>query len=374
MAQAPEQRLEALDFLRGFAIIGTLGTNIWIFANAGNLGAVFGQTNYTSQLETWLQHLTLFLTNGKFLGILTILFGVGLELQYQSAKKQGRAFLPAYLWRSLLLFLDGLLHFALVIEFDILMGYAITAMIAAVMVYKNWIRPTMWLAFGLHGLLVGLGTVGLFFGDASQGLSGYADLQRVYLEGSYWDGVLYRLREFWLLRIEPVFVIPLSLGLFLLGVQFFRRGFLTDQALALRFLRLGLGLGLPLALLCEFYSEQLILVSRYAVAPLVGVGYIGLVLHAFHRGWLERIRHGVARFGRMALSNYMLQGVLASVLFYGWGLGLGRQPNAFVALAAWLGIVSVLVLFSKWWLGRFSQGPFERVWKTLSEAPFKNSR
>jgi uncharacterized protein len=108
MAQAPEQRLEALDFLRGFAIIGTLGTNIWIFANAGNLGAVFGQTNYTSQLETWLQHLTLFLTNGKFLGILTILFGVGLELQHQSAKKQGRAFLPAYLWRSLLLFLDGL--------------------------------------------------------------------------------------------------------------------------------------------------------------------------------------------------------------------------------------------------------------------------
>jgi uncharacterized protein len=373
MAQPPKQRLEALDFLRGFAIMGTLGTNIWIFANAGNLGAVFGQPDYASQLEVWLQQFTLFFANGKFLGMLTILFGVGLELQHQSAKKQGRAFLPAYLWRSLLLFLDGLLHFALVIEFDILMGYAITAMIAAVVVYKNWIRPAMWIGFGLHGAMVGLGTVGLFFDGSSQGLMGYADLQRVYLEGSYWDGILYRLREFLLLRIEPVFVIPLSLGLFLLGVQFFRRGFLTDQVLALRLMRVGLGVGLPLALFCELYPEQLILVSRYAVAPMVSVGYIGLLLHAYHCGWLEPIRANVVLFGRMALSNYMLQGVLASVLFYGWGLGLGRSPNAFVALSAWVGILLVLVLFSKWWLGRFAQGPFETVWKTLSEAPFKKS-
>jgi uncharacterized protein len=54
-----------------------------------------------------------------------------------------------------------------------------------------------------------------------------------------------------------------------------------------------------------------------------------------------------------------------------WGFGLARQPNAFVALAAWVGIVVVLLLFSRWWMGRFSQGPFECVWKTLSEMPFK---
>jgi uncharacterized protein len=365
------KRLDALDFLRGFAIIGTLGTNIWLFANAGDIDALLGSSNYATALESWLQQVVLFFTNGKFLGMLTILFGVGLELQYQSAKKQGKAFLPAYLWRSSLLFLDGLLHFVLVIEFDILMGYALTAMLAAWIVASGKIRPAMWTAFVLHGLMVLLGTVVLFFADSSQELVGFDQLKRIYLEGSYWDGVQVRMQEFWLLRAEAIFVIPLSLGLFLFGVQLFRRGFLTDQGIMLHMLRWGLGLGLPLALLCQVFPTQLLLVSRYAVAPLLSVGYIGFLLYGFYAGWWKRLQHSVVLFGRMALSNYMLQGLLASILFYGWGLGLARQPNAFVALAAWVGIVVVLLLFSRWWMGRFSQGPFERVWKTLSEAPFK---
>ncbi len=150
------KRIELLDVLRGFAILGTLGTNIWLFANAGNIGAFFGNTTYQSQLEGILQQATLFFSNGKFLGMLTILFGVGLELQYQSAKKRGQPFLPAYLWRSSLLFLDGLLHFALVIEFDILMGYALTAMLVAFIVTKGEkvMRNTMMVAGGIHLLMV----------------------------------------------------------------------------------------------------------------------------------------------------------------------------------------------------------------------------
>jgi uncharacterized protein len=71
-------------------------------------------------------HRTRQLANGKFLGMLTLMFGVGLELQRRSARRRGRPWPGRYPWRASLLFLDGLLHYLLVVEFDILMGYAVT--------------------------------------------------------------------------------------------------------------------------------------------------------------------------------------------------------------------------------------------------------
>jgi uncharacterized protein len=58
-------------------------------------------------------------TNGKFLALL---FGIGLELQYQSARRRGTPWPGWYLWRAALLFVEGLLHYLLVFEFDVLMS------------------------------------------------------------------------------------------------------------------------------------------------------------------------------------------------------------------------------------------------------------
>jgi uncharacterized protein len=139
-------------------------------------------------------------------------------------------------------------------------------------------------------------------------------------------------------------------------------------------LRWGLGLGVPLNLLALEPGLGLDFAARYVFAPIMAVGYIGLIAQVVQRGWLVGAVSAVARVGRMALSNYMLQGVLASVLFYGWGFGLGRDPNAFVALVAWIGIGIVLIVLSTLWLSKFKQGPFETVWKKLSELPFKHRR
>ncbi len=372
------KRIELLDVLRGFAILGTLGTNIWLFANAGNIGAFFGSTTYQSQLEGILQQATLFFSNGKFLGMLTILFGVGLELQYQSAKKRGQSFLPAYLWRSSLLFLDGLLHFALVIEFDILMGYALTAMLVAFIVTKGEkvMQTTMMVAGGIHLLMVFAITAVLIFTprpELERALGNFGNISQVYLNGTYLEGVVYRLENFSSLRIEPIFVIPMGITLFLLGVRWMRSGTFSEQGAHLtdQMMRWGLGLGIPLNLLALEPSFGLDLAARYLFAPLQAAGYIGLIAYALRHGWLGSLASSIAKVGRMALSNYMLQGVLASVLFYGWGFGLARNPNAYAALTAWLCISVTLVIFSKFWLQRFNQGPFETVWKILSEMPFR---
>jgi uncharacterized protein len=374
-------RIELLDVLRGFAILGTLGTNIWLFANAGNLSVLFGLTNnYQSQLEYVIQQATLFISNGKFLGMLTILFGVGLELQYQSAKKRGTAFLPAYLWRSMLLFLDGLLHFFLVIEFDILMGYAVTAMLVAVIVTKGErvMRNAAFAALGLHTLMAAAATAALLIiqqADFEYLLGGLGEINQLYLNTSYSDDVVYRLSNFWSLREEPFLIIPMGTALFLFGVQLMRAGAFantaTGVAITTKMLYWGFGLGIPLNLLALNPDLGLDFAARYVFAPIQAVGYIGLIALALRRGWLDRVATGIANIGRMALSNYMLQGVLASVLFYGWGFGLGRNPNAFIAIAAWVGISVTLLGFSALWLRHFKQGPFETLWKILSELPFK---
>jgi uncharacterized protein len=378
-----QQRIELLDALRGFAILGTLGTNIWLFVNAGNIGALFGSSGFSSGAEQIIQQATLFFTNGKFLGMLTILFGVGLELQYQSARRRGTGFLMPYLWRATLLFLDGLIHFFLILEFDILMGYAVTAMLVAFIVTRGerlmW--TATWLALGVHVVLVSALTAFLILtpaGDLERALGDTAQISRVYLNGSYPDDVMYRAANFWSLRAEAIFVIPMGVVLFLFGVRLMRAGAFTNTPEGSRItglmLRWGLGLGLPLNLLALEPSLGLDIAARYVFAPILAVGYIGVIAHVVRNGWLSRAVSAVARVGRMALSNYMLQGVLASVLFYGWGFGFAQTPNAFVALGAWLGIAIVLIVFSKFWLSRFKQGPFETIWKRLSEAPFKQRR
>jgi uncharacterized protein len=377
-----QTRIELLDILRGFAILGTLGTNIWLFANAGNLGALFGfNSAYHSDLERGLQQATLFFANGKFLGMLTILFGVGLELQYRSAQKRGTAFLPAYLWRSALLLLDGLLHFALVIEFDILMGYAITAMLVAFIVIKgeNAMRTASIVAFGIHlSLVIAITTLLMLTPKAELGrsLGDLGEISRVYMNGSYLEGVTYRLTHFWSLRAEPIFVIPLGITLFVFGVRLMRMGAFTPQGSRItdQMMRWGLGLGVPLNLLAINPDLGLDFAARYLFAPIQAMGYIGLIAFIVRRGWLTRAASKIAQIGRMALSNYMLQGILASIIFYGWGFGLARNPNAFVALGAWFGISVLLILFSNFWLNRFKQGPFETLWKILSEMPFKSRK
>ncbi|WP_409193364.1 DUF418 domain-containing protein, partial [Clostridium perfringens] len=128
-------RIRLLDILRGFAILGTLGTNIWIFAHAGDLSYIttFDHSGWWGANDL-LRMIVLFLVNGKLLGLLTIMFGVGLEMKYRQAKRKGKPWPGVYLWAVMFLVLEGLLHFILVMEYDILMSYGITALISSFIV------------------------------------------------------------------------------------------------------------------------------------------------------------------------------------------------------------------------------------------------
>ncbi|WP_223167563.1 DUF418 domain-containing protein [Nonomuraea sp. SYSU D8015] len=366
------KRIDALDVLRGIAIMGTLGTNIWIFTDPAGPAGILGFTE-AGAVETFLR----FLSNGKFLGLLTLLFGIGMELQYRSAVRRGLVWPGRYLWRATLLLVEGTLHFILIFEFDVLMGYAVTSMIVAYLIGRSDRAVKTWMiaAGALHVTLVGLLTLALLSADDETSSSAAGLL---YTQGSWPDQVLSRLHNAVLYRLELIFIIPMGIMLFLLGALLLRAGLFEERGAALR-RRLtvtGLGVGAPLNLLTAYAGPTWFAVDRYLLAPLVALGLLGLITSIL----LNRdkapgpVLRGVTNVGRTALSCYVFQNLAAGALCYGWGLGLAERLDTlrpWWVPAAWAVICLLFVTLATLWLRRFTRGPLELAWQWAYQAPWR---
>lgn len=374
------QRIRFLDIFRGFAILGTLGTNIWIFANLGDISFLFfhGVTPWWGSIDDLLRSIVLFLVNGKFLGMLTIMFGIGLEIKYQQALRKGYPWPRLYLWTASILLLEGVLHFMLVMEYDILMSYAITAMIVSFIVKKGdrAIKKGMIFFGGVHALLLLLLFSALAWINAPQSganvnlFEGTAEVIALYQNGTWVEQIQYRLANFWELRSEAIFVLPLNVFLFLTGVRLMRSGAFSDteqgRRIRTKMMRLGLMLGIPLNLLIFIPGGLFDLPVRYFFAPILALGYMGLLAKLVEKRQELRLWTGLECVGKMALSCYVLQNIACSFLFYGWGLGLGGKLHALWIILLWLGLSILQLCFAALWLRKFKHGPMETVRKILA--------
>lgn len=365
----PSARIAGLDIARGVAILGTLATNIWIFSHpAGMLGYLSqprsdGVPAWESFTEGVLQQLA----NGKFLGVLTLMFGIGLAIQRDSALRRGRRWPGPYPWRAALLFLDAVLHYVLVVEFDILMGYAVTGCVVAYLLVTSRRVQTIWIAVcaSVQVALVLAGTALLLATPDPGPYTG----PNPYADGSWWDLVRLRLDNALLFRAEPVLITGLSIAMFLLGARLDEAGLFAGRGRALRRRLMLVGGGaFVLDLAVGLSNPNFILLTRYVLAPVAAFGLLALIAEVTagrshgSSGFMSR---RLAEIGRTALSCYMLQNVVASVLFYGWGFGLNGVPATWrlpVTVAGWVVVSVVVALAAHLWLRRFDKGPVEWAW------------
>lgn len=372
-------RLPLLDVLRGVAILGTLATNVWLFAGAGGEAVILYGTDGLSPLAPFLADPSaatlaegLFRTaaNGKFLALLTLLFGVGLAIQFRSAAKRGGRWPGPYKWRALFLFAEGTVHFTLVFAADVLMGYAAVALLVAWLLTRSERaqNAVMWVSLALHTALMGLATA-VLVAVPTEPVSVPPEAVELYAHGSYLDQVAFRLDNVLELRAEPIGTFGLMVFMFLLGVRLFRAGAFGDDAVGrrirARLLGWGLGLGVPLTAVTAVAGPDWFLVDRYLVAPLVALGLIGLV------GWLlDRVRGtgpvvaGVSALGRMAMTGYVAQNVILMFVCYGFGLGLADRmadSGPWWVMGLWAAVSLLLVVAAMLWLRRFRQGPLEAL-------------
>jgi uncharacterized protein len=205
--------------------------------------------------------------------------------------------------------------------------------------------------------------------------------ERVVLtQGSYPDAVAMRFRQLDERMVDEVGFSVLLVGVFLIGVWFVRSGVIARAAehkqlyrrLTIVGIPLGVGLGLLGSLIAtgrpsgvddggHDLAHALLSLGSLPAA----LGYIGAVMLMLHsRSALARIRL-LAPFGRMALSNYLMQSLMFSLLFYAHGMGLwgtGRTTQVVIAL----GLCALQIGLSHWWLARYQYGPVEWLWRALT--------
>ncbi|WZH35810.1 MAG: DUF418 domain-containing protein [Microbacterium enclense] len=368
--------MSALDVVRGLAIVGTLATNIWVFSHPwGLLGMLSAPVlPGESKAAAAAQLALMALAQGKFLALLSLTFGVGLALQHRSAVRHHRRWPGRYVWRAALLFVDGAVNYILIAEFDVLMGYAVTAAVVSfLLLTRPRVQRRLILVFGgIHHLLITSIVVALTLIPGANANAALPHEPSPYATASFWGLAVFRLDNVAVFRAEPVLIGFLSLAMFLGGAALWRAGVFGAEGVRLRRRLMIVGAcAAPIDLLLGLTGSPAgLLLERYVAAPVVALGILSIVVEmCLRRGttgwWAQR----ATEIGRVALSAYLLQNLLGGAIFFGWGLGIAQSLQPWripVTVGAFVVITAVVAASAHLWLRRFTTGPVEWLWRAAA--------
>lgn len=386
-------RIETIDALRGFALLGIVLVHMveqYVAspppAAEPNLG-VFTAADSAVRILVWL----LFI--GKFFALFSLLFGVSFAMQLDRAAQRGVAFGSRFVWRLAILFVIGMVHH-LFYRGDILSIYAALGLLllplrmasdrtllvlaAAVALGAHRVVLAAWAAFDGGGIAVmpqDEQAVETYFAAVRSGAAG------ALFASNLTEGMTTKLHFLfgWIGRGWQ------TLALFMLGAYIGRRRWherLDEMRRPLRLVTWG-GIGLAVASAgagAALFALGLVPTSAEAARPwhylaalglydLFNLGVVAVYGGGFlllYEGRLRPLLRQFAPVGRTALTSYLAQSAIGVFIFYGIGLGLlGRMP---LALAFLLGFVifAAQVIASRWWVRRFRYGPVEWLWRSLT--------
>jgi uncharacterized protein len=393
------ERIQIVDILRGFALFGILLVNMAIFSHPFQtiLFPADPAMPWYDRAAAWLIH---FAAEGKFYSLFSLLFGLGLTLLMERIQARGGRFVPLYGRRLLVLLVIGAIHASLIWMGDILLMYAL---IGFLLILFRKARPRTLLIWAV--ILI---AIPLLFTAAATGLvelgrampegatqidqafaqteAGYAaDLaraSRVYTSGTFLEVTEQRIYDYSSMGLTSFFVLGFNvLAMFLVGVWFGQRQVFQDlEANRPRFRKLliwGLIVGIVgnatyatlIMTLPRFNPNWTLLlatVAQGAGAPLLCLAYLSaLALLSLRPGWGARLKV-LAPVGQMALTNYLMQSIICTLIFYGYGLGLFGKVGPAAGILLTVVIYLIQIPISHWWMKRFRYGPAEWLWRSMT--------
>jgi len=397
---ASSDRIPLLDVLRGFALFGVLLANMfWSFNGFAFVSPERSHELTSSPIDLVAFYFIRFFIDKKFIMLFSLLFGFGFAVQVMRAEEKGSNIAVFYSRRQLILLFIGAAHLLLFWHGDILHVYAMCGLFLLAFARVNGRKLLlsaivvsviavllMTMVLGLQALSSSVLVVGP--GDASlrETRRQFNDqLLAAFAHGGYGEVLHWNARQYFqafFISLSFLYILPATVGRFLIGFYAGRRRLLHDVAANLPFFRKLFWWSLPVGLLGSGLFLAGTELQRAAILDPLSLGrflliipteigslalclfYVAALTLLYQRATWQRLMLFLAPLGRMALTNYLMQTVICLVIFYG-----GRQitrigPASCVVIA--VVIYTAQVMLSSWWLKRFKMGPVEWLWRTLS--------
>ena len=376
-------RIEMVDALRGFAVMAIL-----LLHNVEH----FIFSVYPTDSPVWLATLdkgvfdAMFaLFSGKAYAIFALLFGFTFYVQYANQQLRGKDFGGRFLWRMVLLAFFATLNAAFFPGGDVLMLYAVMGI--SLFIVRKWsdrailvaaivclLQPVEWFHYIASLVsptyqLPNLGVKALYaqVGEATQ--SGH-------LWKFLWcNATTGQIASFlWAVGAGRA---TQTIGLFLLGLYIGRRQLFLSNDKNLRLWQTVLMVS-AIAFSPLFSLRNLIMEGNAVVQQTVGTVFdmwqklaFTLVLVAsfillYQRNRFKARVTNLRFYGRMSLSNYVLQSIIGALIYFPIGLYLAPYLGCSVSLLVGILIFLGQVWFARWWFKSHKQGPFESIWHKLT--------
>lgn len=360
----PGRRIDAIDALRGVALFGVLAMNLVMGFRVSFFEQFLVAKTSGSPIDRVVETILIVGIDLKAFALFSLLFGIGLAIQFERLEASPRR-AQLLVRRLALLLAIGLIHLCLIWHGDILTEYALAGLIMLPLLWgPRWFLACGALAFLTLYLLMQAHPPNGLFPDTSAFARAVAEERLIYPTGGYADVLAARLRELHLIPPLHAFIFPRTIGLFLLGACAWRSGILRTPHQGLMFViaTAGIAGGATLTILGFLKSPMF---PDASGTILLALGYAAAIIGIANLASGKTLLGWAAPLGRMAFTNYLMQSLIFSWMFYGYGLGLFGKLGVTSALAIGIAVYAAQVLFSKWWLGRYRYGPVEWLWRTL---------
>jgi uncharacterized protein len=386
-----EPRADLLDALRGFAICGILLGNVqhlsgWSFLSREQRALLPGApvNDVASFLINWF-------VEGKFYSLFSLLFGIGFAVLLVRAERDGRDFVAFFRRRLRLLLGFGLVHAYLIWPGDILTLYALLGFALLAFRTRSDTALLRWTLVLFALPIIQYAVIMVFVGgivpdaDAMAANREFMDGLVLTMSSGTWPeitrvnigGVIFGRYPELIFTGRPFKV----LATFLIGLWIGRHRVWAEPHAHLPLLRrvavTGLAVGLPLnlglAVLMRgdgYYLLQPIGLVHSVVygigVPALALGYAASFALLWQRLAVQRVFSRFVSAGRLALTNYIGQSVIATAIFNGWGLGWFGRLGLAASLGIALLILGAQLVGSRIWLRAYRFGPLEWVWRSLT--------
>ena len=362
----PNTRIDVADALRGIAVAGII-----LYHSVEHFD-IFTQDPivHTLACDQTVGDVLAWLLSGKMYGIFAMLFGLSFFIMNDNQQQKGCSFSGRFAWRMCLLFIFGLVNLAFY-DGDILMLYAVYGLLLIPISYLP--SKTVWCIIALLAIqpvelccLITSTTI-----DHSTLFEIYNKTIALHEHGTFWENAVNNLRYGFELNLRfNVFSGRLTqlLCLFILGMQLGRQRLFYNEGKNLKIWHIILCVSATLVIALSFVDFGAL---EMWLKPIYSLFILLMIVSGVVSAWyafksVRSVLHHLCIFGRMSLTNYLLQSIIGSFIFSGYGLACYRLVGTTYAVLIGLGMVICQYLFCRYWFRNHPRGPLEGLWRKLT--------